>query len=139
MELCCEPFFVVGQIFMWIKFRAFIDMTALGIRATLLFLIVTFYPEQTILLFGCAYLFSTVIQLILYYIKFATVFKQSNDLEPLKSVIDLFPSRDLHMDPERKILASSFFCQGVFKQLLTDGEKYLFTWFSLMTLGMVLK
>ena len=41
---------------------------------------------------------------------------------------------DTHVDQERKALAISFWKQGVLKQLLTEGEKYVFTWFSLMTL-----
>ena len=36
IELSFEPFFVIGQIFMWVDFRAIVDFSALLIRAILL-------------------------------------------------------------------------------------------------------
>ncbi len=60
-------------------------------------------------------------------------------LQPLTSLTDLMPSwsptQEPKFDPERKDLAKNFLKQGLLKQLLTEGEKYMFTWFSLMTLA----
>lgn len=46
IELSCEPFFVVGQIFMWVKFRSAVDIIGLGIRSALLALAVRLHPEK---------------------------------------------------------------------------------------------
>ena len=46
VELFYEVLFVIGQIFVWVKFRSFADMTCLGVRAISLAVIVTFYPER---------------------------------------------------------------------------------------------
>lgn len=43
--------------------------------------------------------------------------------------------RRFRIDLERWTLSVSFFKQGFLKQMLTEGEKYMFTWFSLMTLS----
>lgn len=89
------------------------------------------------MLFGCAHLLSSVVQLSAYIIAFCQSFRtDAKPLAPLKSLRDILPtSSDLRVDEERWALASSFFRQGLIKQLLTEGEKYIFTWFSLMTLA----
>ena len=137
IELSFEPFFIVGQIFMWFGFRTFVDGCGHVCRAVLLALIVKFYPDNTILLFGWSYVLSVTIQWILYFTKVAKIFRENaHNFQPLNSILDLFPSpNDCHVDQERRILAFSFLRQGLLKQLLTEGEKYLFTIFSLMTLA----
>ena len=54
---------------------------------------------------------------------------------PFTSLADLYPDPRGGVDRERLVLTVSFFKQGVFKQLLTEGERYLFTWFSLISLA----
>ena len=136
VELSFEPFFVIGQIFMWVDFRAMVDFTALLIRAVLLTLAVIWDPSRTILLFGMAHLFSSIIQWLAYFTKICYELKsEDSKLAPLVSLYQILPNiSDTHVDQERKALAISFWKQGILKQLLTEGEKYVFTWFSLMTL-----
>ena len=138
VELSFESCFVISQIFLWIKFRAFVDTVALGTRAFMLALIVSYKPEKTILYFGWTHLLASVFQLLLYILRFSyELQKSSTELQPsLSSVRDLFPSspfKNWHQD--RWNLTKSFIRQGILKQLLTEGEKYLFTIFSLMTLA----
>ena len=138
VELSFESCFVISQIFLWIRFRAFVDTVALGTRAFMLALIVSYKPDRTILYFGWTHLLASVIQLLLYILKFSyELQKSSTELQPaLSSVRDLFPSspfKNWHQD--RWNLTKSFIRQGILKQLLTEGEKYLFTIFSLMTLA----
>lgn len=76
--------------------------------------------------------------MIVYALAFTKEFNKDQDssLKPLKSITDLIPKiTDTHLDKDRWSLSASFLLQGFFKQLLTEGEKYLFTWFSLMTLA----
>ena len=57
------------------------------------------------------------------------------DEMPFTSLVDLYPDPRGGINRERLVLTVSFFKQGVFKQLLTEGERYLFTWFSLISLA----
>lgn len=131
IEICHEPFFVVGQIFQWVKFRSLVDMLSLIIRSVLLTLAVIYDPSRTVLHFANAHLLSTLIQLLAYYLK---IRKSYQDLAPIQTLSDLMPDFS-HIDKEKWTIAKSFLRQGLLKQLLTEGEKYLFTWFSLMTLS----
>ena len=54
---------------------------------------------------------------------------------PFTSIADLYPDPTAGVNKERLVLTVSFFKQGIFKQLLTEGERYMFTWFSLITLA----
>ena len=121
---------------MWVDFRAMVDFTALLIRAVLLTLAVMWDPSRTILLFGMAHLFSSFIQWLAYFTKICyELNSEDSKLAPLVSLHQILPNiSDTHVDQERKALAISFWKQGILKQLLTEGEKYVFTWFSLMTL-----
>merc|ERR1719414_1801588 len=70
---------------------------------------------------------------MIYLIKVNYELKQKSML-PLNSLGDLMPDfQDRHVDPDQSSLTWSFFKQGFLKQLLTEGEKYIFTWFSLMS------
>lgn len=54
---------------------------------------------------------------------------------PFTSMTDLYPDLSGGVNKERLVLTVSFFKQGIFKQLLTEGERYMFTWFSLISLA----
>ena len=55
---------------------------------------------------------------------------------PMDKVSDLLPSLGkFKLDPGQWKVATSFLGQGVVKQLLTEGEKYVMTVFSLLTLS----
>ncbi len=134
-ELSMEPFFVSGQIFMWVKFRSAIDILVLIIRSSLLTLAVIFAPQQVVFYFGLAYLASVLFQWLAYFTKLHRCL-QKGEMKPLTSIKDVFPTfKHTHFDEERFGVAKSFLKQGILKQLLTEGEKYLFTYFSLMTLA----
>ena len=134
IELSMEAFFVIGQIFQWVMFRAVIDMVTLLLRSGLFTLAVIYDPENAILWFASAYLFSVFFQWIAYLRKMFFEFERKSIL-PLKTLTDVIPDiQDRHLDPERSSLTWSFFKQGFLKQVLTEGEKYIFTWFSLMSL-----
>ena len=76
-----------------------------------------------------------MIQWLAYFCRLLKAF-QDKSILPLQSLQDVIPNvQDVHLDPERWSLAKSFFKQGFLKQILTEGEKYVFTWFSLMSLS----
>jgi len=62
----------------------------------------------------------------------------SVDSFPFKSISELFPSRTngaFQIHQEYKQVAISFLGQGVMKQVLTEGEKYLMTFLDMLTLA----
>ena len=49
--------------------------------------------------------------------------EQADDQLPFTSISQLYPSFKAPVNKERLILTVSFFKQGIFKQLLTEGER----------------
>lgn len=132
LELASEPFFVVGQVYMYVKLRSFVDMLGLMLRSGLMVAIVYSDNSVAVIGFAWAHLAATLAQYLTYWLYFR--FKIVGQHPELSSSMLMFSLRDFHVDKERYMLAKSFFRQGFFKQLLTEGEKYMFTWFSLMSL-----
>ena len=50
--------------------------------------------------------------------------EQADDQLPFTSISQLYPSFKAPVNKERLILTVSFFKQGIFKQLLTEGERW---------------
>ena len=91
---------------------------------------------RSIILFGSAHLLSTCILLLINVAFFADAIKKSKlQGGAFGSVKNFLPSLSGDLDRGQLSLARAFFKQGIVKQLLTEGEKYMFTCFSLMTLA----
>ena len=58
-------------------------------------------------------------------------------LMPFTSISDILPkwSGEYKIHHERRYLMQGFFKQGLLKQILTEGEAYMFTFFNLMSLA----
>ena len=70
-----------------------------------------------------------------HYLAFYLILKHPAKEMPMDKVSDLMPSlSNFRLDPGQWKVATSFLGQGVVKQLLTEGEKYVMTIFSLLTL-----
>jgi hypothetical protein len=79
---------------------------------------------------------ATAILLLINVVFFSYIIQRSNDAIPsFKSIRQFLPSVSGGIDGHDFRLAGAFFKQGIVKQLLTEGEKYMFTCFSLMTLA----
>ena len=142
-----EVFFIVGQVYLHVKFRSIVDFLYNILMAVMQCLVVTFRPDMTILWFSYIYLLNSVIYFLLNLVYYwwtlkqqASLKKKSDDYDdltriPFESIGEFFPRFEVGFDNERWQVSLSFFKQGFLKQLLTDGEKYVFTFFSLMSLG----
>ena len=151
-DLCGEPFWVVSQIYMYIKFRASVEFFYTLTRAVIMAIVVYFNPESAILAWGWSTLLVSfgipLINLIFYHnvlshqnnmIKKNDIQREPDDanLMPFTSLREIFPdwTAEPKLHNERFNLMQGFFKQGLLKQILTEGEAYMFTFFNLMSLA----
>ncbi|TRY63982.1 hypothetical protein TCAL_07150 [Tigriopus californicus] len=139
ITLCSEPFFIVGQAYMHIKFRSAVDLFWGCATPFVQGLVITFISkdEDRLLWIGLASILVSSVFLASHLVYFSYVIQQDDgDEMPFRSMREFLPDVSrFNVDHSRLTLSSSFFKQGFFKQFLTEGEKYVFTWFSLMTLS----
>ncbi|XP_070558753.1 man(5)GlcNAc(2)-PP-dolichol translocation protein RFT1-like isoform X2 [Ptychodera flava] len=134
LELLAEPLYVIGQALLFIKLKVVIEGVAILCRCILTVLLVIAFPHWGIVAFCWSQLAFTLIYVGLYYAYFIKYLYTSEDESfPLKTVRDFFP----RTNPGQKWtnltllkLTWSFFKQGFFKQILTEGEKYVMTFFN---------
>lgn len=154
LELCAEVPAFVGQVFCFIKLKIIIDTFHILVRSFIFIMIVLNNSNVTIYAFGIAQ-FSSVLTIIVGYYLFFHIYisnfkkyrsdikiKNENqiiqeygnrfkNMEDFKfnSVFEFFPgvlkNEDSVFDSELQVLVLSFFKQGIFKQVLTEGEKYV--------------
>ena len=136
LETFNEVFWIFSQMFLFVKFRSSMEFLYVFGRAVIMIGIVLWFPDKAVVGNSLA----TVVVVLLQAAAFNTYFylqirnRKKTDL-PFESLRDLYPSPTDWIHQERLTLTVSFFKQGIFKQLLTEGERYMFTWFSLMTLA----
>ena len=140
--LTTEVFYIVGQAYMHVKFRAFVDFYAyIQLQALTIFLI-SLDSHYVTLYNGVAALANALIVIAVHWVYFYRVVHRDRKLDkeediPFESMAEFLPDfpSTFHIDMDRFRLAKSFFKQGFLKQMLTEGEKYMITWFSLMSLS----
>ena len=152
VDLFGEPFWVISQVYMYIKFRASVELFYVLTRAVIMAVVVYVNPENAILAWGWSTLivsfgipvinalfFSHVISNQNILLKKQDIHRKQDDsmLMPFTSIKDILPkwNRGYAMHHERFYLMQGFFKQGLLKQILTEGEAYMFTFFNLMSLA----
>ena len=151
LDLCGEPFWVISQVYMYIKFRALVEFFYTLTRAVIMAVAVYVNPKSAILAWGWSTLIVSfgipVINAVFYHgvinkqnvvLKKKDVTRMVDDgsLMPFTSVTDILPKwseNPIHL--EKGSLMVGFFKQGILKQVLTEGEAYMFTFFNLMSLA----
>ena len=140
--LATEVFYIVGQAYMHVKFRVFIDFYTYIQLQALTILLIALYPGHVTLCNGVAALLNASIVMAIHLFYFYRVIHRDRKLDqeddiPFESMGQFLPDfpASFYIDSERFKLAKSFFKQGFLKQLLTEGEKYMITWFTLMSLS----
>ncbi len=140
--LSTEVFYIVGQAYLHVAFRVFVDSyTYIQLQA--LTIAFVFLDVRRVVFFsGVAMLVNAVVIVavnVVYFYRVVRRDRKKNDDEediPFESISEFLPDiTGYRIDLDRFWLSVSFFSQGFLKQLLTEGEKYMITWFSLMSLG----
>jgi oligosaccharide translocation protein RFT1 len=140
--LSTEVFYIVGQAYMHVAFRVFIDSYAY-IQLQVLSIAFIYIDKERVTFFnGVAAVINALIVVAINVVYFYRVVhrdrkKDKEEDIPFEYFSEFLPdvSRSFVVDWDRFALSWSFFKQGILKQLLTEGEKYMITWFSLMSLG----
>ncbi|KAH9492269.1 Oligosaccharide translocation protein rft1 [Bulinus truncatus] len=139
IEVLAEPLFVVGQTFLFVKLKVVILGFSQGIKCITTVLLVLMFPNWGIINFSIAQLISSVSYVLMYHVYFAHYIVKNKKKEvdfPLCSIRDIYPKAikdkpfiDIHLAS----LTWSFFKQSFLKQILTEGEKYIMTFFDVLS------
>ena len=152
LDLFGEPFWVISQVYMHIKFRASVELFYVLTRAVIMAVVVYISPESAILTWGWSTLIVSFGIPVINAIYFNDVISKQNillkkkDIQrklddpmliPFTSIKDILPkwNKEYKIHNERRYLMQGFFKQGLLKQILTEGEAYMFTFFNLMSLA----
>nr|CAG4649263.1 EOG090X04LH [Scapholeberis mucronata] len=150
VESFVEPVYLFSQAFQYVRWRLFVDCILLLIRVGTLVVTVLYYPVYTIRSMAYGQLAVSSVLLISYWLFFHKEFQQKAKLVkdkelyvgnplltlPFDSLTDFFPKR-LQGQPligrELASLTWGFFKQGILKQVLTEGERYIMTVFAVLS------
>lgn len=139
-----EPFYIVGQVYLHVKFRSAIDVLYVTLGVILQCIIVTSWSTRVVLYMSYATFGNSILYLTLNVAYFWWQIKQQHnqpqsqqrDRIPFHSIVRFLPSlTHWSLNAGQARIFYSFFKQSFLKQILTEGEKYVFTWFNLLTLS----
>ncbi|KAG8226244.1 hypothetical protein J437_LFUL006346 [Ladona fulva] len=149
-EIACEPLYLAAQAFLYVRLKVVMDTIHVLVRTLVFSVIVLRNPENALLAFSLAQILSTLVYSAGYYLYFGwKIYKQNEerlkskisesknqgDDFPFNSLTDFLPHKlkaQPQIDKKLAVLAWSFSKQGIWKQLLTEGERYLATVVSLL-------
>ncbi|XP_025204613.1 protein RFT1 homolog [Melanaphis sacchari] len=136
IELCCEQLYIIAQAFLFVKLQVVLEIINIAVRTIVYTTMVLYWNGQNaVLAFSFAQLASVIAYTMSFYIYFWYYTKKSTKDFPFKTMRKFFPSfigRKLSecVDFPLLMLLWSFLKQGFMKQLLTDGERYVMTFFN---------
>lgn len=135
VELLAEPLVILGQAHQYVTTKVIVEGASQLCKCVFTVVMVMWFPQWGITALSIANLSYSIIYFLLYYIYFYYHLSHHESL-PVKRLRDvlpkLIPGQPL-LDANLAKLAWSFLQQSLLKQLLTDGEKYLITYFDLLT------
>ncbi|KAJ1524816.1 hypothetical protein ONE63_009686 [Megalurothrips usitatus] len=164
IEMCCEPVYLMAEAFLFVRLKVVMQTLLVLVRTIAFTSIVLYQPKAAVLAFSVAQILSITVYTVGYYVYFHFFMKNrlleraQMELEkskgrpyqrkdsiigtvydfPFNSVVEFLPSRiedETAFDYNLALLTWSFFKQGILKQILTEGERYVMTLFSVLSFG----
>ncbi|XP_054716362.1 protein RFT1 homolog [Uloborus diversus] len=137
IEIMAEPVYIFSQSFHFVKLKIFIEGISLTVKSLGMVLLLHIWPYHAIHSFCISQILGAIVYSFSYYIYFWNYFKMlkdSTNLVPINSVWNMFPkfSRNF-VELKDLFLTWSFFKHTLLKQLLTEGERYLMTFLSVLS------
>ncbi|XP_078310387.1 man(5)GlcNAc(2)-PP-dolichol translocation protein RFT1-like isoform X3 [Crassostrea virginica] len=135
-----RPHFIVGQCHLFNRLRVVSVAVSEFARCVISAFLVIYFPQWGIISFAIGQLICSIVYTGIYYAVFYLLIKKK-DVDKsfvFQSVRDFFPSilpDKSFIDWRLAALTGSFFKQSIFKQLLTEGEKYIMTIFGVLNFG----
>ncbi|KAL1117181.1 hypothetical protein AAG570_004508 [Ranatra chinensis] len=144
IEMCAEPLYLVSQAFLFVKLRILLDAINVTIRTLTFTILIVWKPSAAVVAFSAAQILAVVSYVVGYYtyFHFYTEMRKSRPPEspddfPFRKLADFLPRLNSDgqalVDWKLCLLTWSFLKQGVLKQVLTEGERYVMTLFSVLT------
>eukprot|EP00095_Tigriopus_kingsejongensis_P008452 maker-scaffold18_size714446-snap-gene-1.16 protein:Tk08452 transcript:maker-scaffold18_size714446-snap-gene-1.16-mRNA-1 annotation:"protein rft1 homolog" len=144
--LAAEPFHIIGQAYLHVKFRSMADMywAICGPFCNILIVNLVPYHPTRLIAHGLIAILGTNIFLLMHIVYFHWVLTKQNregtqhhpDSIPLDSIRDFLPDlANFSVDQERWKISWKLLQQGFLRQILMDGERYMFVCFHLMSLA----
>uniref|UniRef100_A0A1L8DWT9 Protein RFT1 homolog n=2 Tax=Nyssomyia neivai TaxID=330878 RepID=A0A1L8DWT9_9DIPT len=144
IEMCAEAAVFVGQVFCFVRLKVFLDTLHIFVRSCVFIAIVTTNKSIAIYAFGIAQFSSAMTIILGHYIFFHMYTKKLNEYRrstdkkvnphfdhmedfPFASINEMLPRilPQKSLNSDLQVLILSFVKQGVLKQILTEGEKYV--------------
>ena len=137
IQTCSEVFYIVAQIYLFVKLKPTLDFVWVFVKCLLLAVGVYHNPEKAILMAGYAHLIATFIYTLghyFYFMYYCSRRPRNDEDFPFKSISDFLPTFfQFGIDKARLGLTLGFYKQGVLKMALTEGERYMMTFFDLLS------
>lgn len=150
IESFVEPVYLFSQAFLYMKWRLFVDCIMMIMRVGTLVVTVLYFPEYTIRAMAYGQIGVSTTLLSLYWLYFYQQFQlkakllknrelHANDpllALPFDSLSDFLPRRlegQTFIGFDLAMLTWGFFKQGILKQVLTEGERYVMTVFAVLS------
>lgn len=126
IELVGEPSYALSQMFYLAKLRVIIEASCLLIFNLIFIFLAIYFPQLGALSYSIARLINSI---LFVTSNFYFILRQKPNLS-LKS---LLPNSVVQFDTKYLHLVRAYYTQSLFKQILTEGERYLITFFNLLS------
>ncbi|XP_061171320.1 protein RFT1 homolog isoform X1 [Saccostrea echinata] len=135
-----RPHFIIGQCHLFNRLRVISVALSELVRCIIAAFLVIYFPHWGLINFSIAQVVCAITYSAIYYVIFYLMIKTEDTGESFvfQSVRDFFPKilpNKSFVDWRLVSLTRSFFKQSIFKQLLTEGEKYIMTVFGVLSFG----
>nr|CAG4643890.1 EOG090X04LH [Lepidurus arcticus] len=149
IEAFGEPIYLFSQAFLYIKWRLVVDCLVVGIKTLALAVAVALNADNALKAFAYSQLCVSSLFVFLYALYFHSQLKKRRKLQktkehpddhllklPFDHMSEFLPRKLDGQTPISYDLAKltwSFFKQGILKQVLTEGERYIMTIFGVLS------
>lgn len=134
-----RPLFIVGQSFFYVRLRVATVAISEVFKCLVTVLLLILKPQLGIISFSIGQILGELLYICIYYIFFYLHIQKPGAVDrnfAFQTARDFFP-KSLPDKPlvngKMAMLTFSFFKQSLLKQMLTEGEKYVMTIFSVMS------
>ncbi|KFM62634.1 Protein RFT1-like protein, partial [Stegodyphus mimosarum] len=136
IETLSEPLFVFSQSFHFVKLKVFIEGVMLSVKSIAMVIFLSKWPDHAMFSFCLSQALGSVVYTLSYYVYFSWYLSVNRLILPVRHIKDILPKFSKQfVDWEDYCLTWSFFKQTFLKQLLTEGERYLMTFFTILSFG----
>lgn len=137
VESLAEPLWIVGQQMQCVRLKVVIESLQVFWRSILVGLLLIVYPHWSLMAFSIGMITSSLLYAGLYFAYFWNYAPKNLQADRnadyhYRSFRDLLPKPSLGLDRDLKQLVGSFWAHSLVKQLLTEGERYVMTFFNVL-------